>query len=108
MRRASLALARRALMTTLRRPQFLAPLVIFPSLFLAINTGGLHRSTDLPGFPHVHGFLDHFTAQDRVAIWEVNVKPKDLTGGFVEPKSDKAAAAASHVRARRVRPVRGS
>ena len=55
---ASVALARRALTTTLRRPQFLAPLVIFPSLFLAINTGGLHRSTDLPGFPHVHGFLD--------------------------------------------------
>jgi ABC-2 type transport system permease protein len=56
--RAALALARRALRTTLRRPQFLAPLLIFPSLFLAINTGGLHRSTDLPGFPHVHGFLD--------------------------------------------------
>jgi len=56
--RASVALARRALSTTLRRPQFLAPLVIFPSLFLAINTGGLHRSTNLPGFPHVHGFLD--------------------------------------------------
>src|SRR3954463_1809598 len=56
--RAAVALARRALRTTLRRPQFLAPLVIFPSLFLAINTGGLHRSTDLPGFPHVGGFLD--------------------------------------------------
>jgi ABC-2 type transport system permease protein len=58
MLRASVALGRRALSTTLRRPQFLAPLVIFPSLFLAVNTGGLHRSTDLPGFPHVHGFLD--------------------------------------------------
>jgi ABC-2 type transport system permease protein len=54
----SLALARRALRNTLRRPQFLAPLVIFPSLFLAVNVGGLHRTTDLPGFPHVHGFLD--------------------------------------------------
>jgi ABC-2 type transport system permease protein len=43
---------------SLRRPQFLAPLVIFPSLFLAVNVGGLHRSTALPGFPHVHGFLD--------------------------------------------------
>ena len=43
---------------SLRRPQFLAPLVIFPSLFLAVNVGGLHRSTQLPGFPHVHGFLD--------------------------------------------------
>ena len=58
MGRAAMALARRALRNTLRRPQFLAPLLIFPSLFLAINTGGLHRSTDLPGFPEVHGFLD--------------------------------------------------
>jgi ABC-2 type transport system permease protein len=58
MLRAAAALARRALSTTLRRPQFLAPLVLFPSLFLAINTGGLHRTTDLPGFPKVHGFLD--------------------------------------------------
>jgi ABC-2 type transport system permease protein len=56
--RAAVALARRALRNTLRRPQFLAPLVLFPSLFLAINTGGLHRTTDLPGFPRVHGFLD--------------------------------------------------
>jgi len=56
--RTSLALARRTLLDAARRPQFLAPLVIFPSLFLAINTGGLHRSTDLPGFPHVGGFLD--------------------------------------------------
>jgi ABC-2 type transport system permease protein len=54
----SLALARRTLVGALRRPQFLAPLVIFPSLFLAINTGGLHRTTDLPGFPQVGGFLD--------------------------------------------------
>lgn len=58
MSRASLALARRALLLTLRRPQFLAPLVIFPSLFLAINTGGLERTTELPGFPDVNGFLD--------------------------------------------------
>jgi ABC-2 type transport system permease protein len=54
----SLALARRTLRGALRRPQFLAPLVLMPTLFLAINTGGLHRSTDLPGFPHVDGFLD--------------------------------------------------
>jgi ABC-2 type transport system permease protein len=54
----SIALARRTLRGALRRPQFLAPLVIMPTLFLAINTGGLHRSTDLPGFPVVDGFLD--------------------------------------------------
>lgn len=57
--RVSLALARRATRNLLRRPQFLAPLVIFPSLFLAVNVGGLHRTTDLPGFPVVHGFLDY-------------------------------------------------
>jgi ABC-2 type transport system permease protein len=58
MTRASLALARRALRNTFRRPQFVMPLVAFPTLFLAVNVGGLHRSTELPGFPHVHGFLD--------------------------------------------------
>jgi ABC-2 type transport system permease protein len=58
MMRAAVALARRALRNTIRRPQFLAPLVVFPSLFLAINTGGLHQTTQLPGFPKVHGFLD--------------------------------------------------
>ena len=56
--RVSLALARRAVRNSLRRPQFIMPLVIFPSLFLAVNVGGLHRSTNLPGFPQVHGFLD--------------------------------------------------
>jgi ABC-2 type transport system permease protein len=52
------ALARRALRNSFRRPQFLAPLVLFPSLFLAVNVGGLERTTSLPGFPHVDGFLD--------------------------------------------------
>ncbi|MEA2448768.1 MAG: type transport system permease protein [Thermoleophilaceae bacterium] len=52
------ALARRALAQTFRRPQFLSPIVVFPSLFLAANTGGAGSATRLPGFPHVHGFLD--------------------------------------------------
>ena len=56
--RVTLALAKRGLRQALRRPQFLAPLVVFPSLMLAANTGGAGRATDLPGFPHVHGFLD--------------------------------------------------
>jgi ABC-2 type transport system permease protein len=58
MTRATLALARRALRTSFRRPQFLAPLVVFPSLFLAVNVGGLQRTTALEGFPPVAGFLD--------------------------------------------------
>jgi ABC-2 type transport system permease protein len=56
--RVSAALAKRGLRQALRRPQFLAPLVIFPSLMLAANTGGAGKATSLPGFPHVHGFLD--------------------------------------------------
>ncbi len=58
MRPAVVALARRALRNALRRPQFLAPLVLFPTLFLAVNVGGLERTTALPGFPKVDGFLD--------------------------------------------------
>ncbi|MDP9401593.1 MAG: ABC transporter permease [Actinomycetota bacterium] len=58
MTRVVLALAARALRNAARRPQFLAPLVVFPTLFLAINVGGLQRTTALPGFPEVDGFLD--------------------------------------------------
>jgi len=54
----SVSLAKRALRQALRRPQFLMPLVIFPSLMLAVNTGGASHATELPGFPRVHGFLD--------------------------------------------------
>jgi ABC-type multidrug transport system permease subunit len=56
--RVTLSLAKRGLRQAFRRPQFLAPLVIFPTLMLAANTGGAGRATSLPGFPHVDGFLD--------------------------------------------------
>jgi ABC-2 type transport system permease protein len=52
------ALGRRSVKQAFRRPQFLAPIIVFPSLFLAVNTGGAGRAVDLPAFPHVHGFLD--------------------------------------------------
>ncbi len=58
MTRVVLALARRAIRGNLRKPQFLAPLVIFPTLFLTVNVGGLTQTTNLKGFPEVHGFLD--------------------------------------------------
>jgi ABC-type multidrug transport system permease subunit len=51
-------LSRRSIRQAFRRPQFLAPILVFPTLFLAVNTGGAGRAVDLPGFPHVHGFLD--------------------------------------------------
>ena len=59
MRPAVVALARRALVNAFRKPQFLAPLVVFPSLFLALNVGGLGATRSLDGFPQVDGFLDY-------------------------------------------------
>src|SRR3954467_3031183 len=66
--RVTLSLARRGLRQAFRRPQFLAPLVIFPSLMLAANTGGAGRATELQGFPEVHGFLD-FALAGAVLRW---------------------------------------
>jgi ABC-2 type transport system permease protein len=51
-------LSKRSINQAFRRPQFLAPILVFPTLFLAVNTGGAGRAIDLPQFPHVHGFLD--------------------------------------------------
>jgi ABC-2 type transport system permease protein len=51
-------LSRRSINQAFRRPQFMAPILVFPSLFLAVNTGGAGRAIDLPAFPQVHGFLD--------------------------------------------------
>jgi len=55
-------LGTRAVKQTLRRPQLLAPIIVFPSLLLAIQTGGAGRAVDLPGFPQVNGFLDFMLA----------------------------------------------
>lgn len=55
---ASWALGVRAIRLTLRRPQFLIPLFLMPSIFLAVNTGGLAATTQLEGFPETSGFLD--------------------------------------------------
>jgi ABC-2 type transport system permease protein len=52
------ALARRSIRQTFRRPQFIAPILLMPTLFLAVNTGGAHSATTLPGFPDVRGLLD--------------------------------------------------
>ena len=56
--RATGALARRSLTQTFRYPRYFAPLIVFPTLLLAVNVGGAGRATDLPGFPDVNGFLD--------------------------------------------------
>ena len=54
-------LGARAVRQTFRRPQLMAPLVVFPTLLLAIQTGGAGRAVDLPGFPEA-GFFDFMLA----------------------------------------------
>ena len=56
------ALGRRSVRQTLRRPQLAAPLIIFPTLLLAIQTGGAGGAVNLPEFPQVNGFLDFMLA----------------------------------------------
>ncbi len=51
------ALGTRAVKQTFRRPQLMAPLIIFPTLLLAIQTAGAGRAVNLPGFPEVESFL---------------------------------------------------
>ena len=56
------ALGRRSVRQTFRRPQLMAPILVFPTLLLAIQTGGAGRAVDLPQFPEVNGFLDFMLA----------------------------------------------
>jgi ABC-2 type transport system permease protein len=56
------ALGRRSVRQTFRRTQLMAPIIVFPTLLLAIQTGGAGRAVDLPQFPEVNGFLDFMLA----------------------------------------------
>jgi ABC-2 type transport system permease protein len=56
-----LQLARRSVIRTIRQPaNWITPL-IFPLALMAVNTGGLHAATNLPGFP-TDSFLAFFLA----------------------------------------------
>jgi ABC-2 type transport system permease protein len=56
------ALGARSVRQTFRRPQLMAPIVVFPTLLLAIQTGGAGAAVDLPGFPPVQSFLQFMLA----------------------------------------------
>jgi ABC-2 type transport system permease protein len=56
------SLGARSVKQTFRRPQLMAPIIVFPTLLLAIQTSGAGSAVDLPGFPHVNGFLDFMLA----------------------------------------------
>jgi len=44
-------LARRSVVRTVRQPAQIVPALIFPLFLLAVNSSGLKRATNLPGFP---------------------------------------------------------
>jgi ABC-2 type transport system permease protein len=56
------ALGRRSVKQTFRRPQLMAPIIVFPTLLLAIQTGGAASAVNLPGFPQVDSFLQFMLA----------------------------------------------
>jgi ABC-2 type transport system permease protein len=55
-------LGRRSVRQTLRRPQLVAPLLIIPTLLLAVQSAGAGRAVDIPGFPPVESFFDFLLA----------------------------------------------
>ena len=56
------ALGMRSVRQTFRRPQLIAPIIVFPTLLLAIQTGGASAAVELPGFPPVQSFLQFMLA----------------------------------------------
>jgi ABC-2 type transport system permease protein len=56
------ALGARSVKQTFRRPQLAAPILVFPTLLLAVQTGGAGAAVDLPGFPAVDSFLSFMLA----------------------------------------------
>ena len=56
------ALGLRSVKQTFRRPQLMAPIIVFPTLLLAIQTGGAASAVNLPGFPQVDSFLQFMLA----------------------------------------------
>jgi ABC-2 type transport system permease protein len=56
------ALGLRSIKQTFRRPQLMAPIIVFPTLLLAIQTGGAGAAIGLGGFPHVDSFLQFMLA----------------------------------------------
>jgi ABC-2 type transport system permease protein len=56
------ALGLRSVRQTFRRPQLISPIIIFPTLLLAVQTGGAAAAIHLPGFPHVDSFLQFMLA----------------------------------------------
>jgi ABC-2 type transport system permease protein len=56
------ALSRRSLLNTVRKPTSIIPALTFPLLFLAMSSAAFDRSTALSGFPEVDSFMQFVVA----------------------------------------------
>lgn len=85
-----LALSRRSILGTIRTPIAIVPPLVFPLIFLALNSAALDRSTQLPGFPEVDSFLQFMFATTIVqgtlfgSIAAGSAMATDIEGGFFE------------------------
>lgn len=85
-----LALSRRAVVTTFRQPTAILPAMTFPLLFLALSSAAFERSTNLPGFPEVDGFLQFLIATSIVqgtlfgSVAAGTAMATDIENGFFE------------------------
>lgn len=85
-----LALSRRSITNTVRQPTAVIPSMMFPLIFLALNSAALDRSTSLPGFPAVDSFLQFAFATTVVqgtlfgSITAGAAMATDIEGGFFE------------------------
>lgn len=58
----SLAMAGRSVRGLFRQPQVVAPGLVFPLFFAAVNSAALDRARNLPGFPEVDSYLSFLLA----------------------------------------------
>ena len=84
------ALSRRSVLNTVRQPTSVIPSLLFPLLFLALNSQALNGATNLPGFPPVDSFLQFMFATTVVqgtlfgSIAAGADMARDIEGGFFE------------------------
>jgi ABC-2 type transport system permease protein len=84
------ALGRRAVLDTVRKPTSVVPALTFPLLFLALSSAAFDRATSLPGFPPVDSFLQFVVATTIVqgslfgSVAAGSDMATDIEGGFFD------------------------
>jgi ABC-2 type transport system permease protein len=83
-------LSKRSLVNTIRQPIAIIPSLMFPLIFLALNSAALAESINLPGFPAVDSFLQFMVATTIIqgglfgSIAAGADMATDIEGGFFD------------------------